>query len=160
MPAPLGKHQNITWAHAPWSKSAKPAPQIKTKKTDQKEIDICLQCTAVSCRSGECSTIRTFDRAERFKYRPAPKGFYEKATSGLTVYQLAREYGVTEHLVTKWRKEFGLVKSNKPSEIDKNALVRDVKEGMSFTKVKRKYHIGDTRARGLYKELGLSTERK
>lgn len=153
MPAPMGKHPAVVRASRPW----KGEPQ-KTKnqmvKTSQSEIDICLQCKRVSCKSGECEQIRMFDRRLRMEMRPVPADFLlMTANPDNTIPVLAMRYGVSEYMVRRWRQAVGI--KSTPSVVDEEEFVRDARSGMRLRDIMDKYRIGSGRAHNLYAKHGI-----
>lgn len=156
MPAPLGKHREMISGRAPWNvPNVSTESQRKVKKTPQAEIDLCLYCEKESCQ-GNCKKIHDFDRAQRLKYRPAPKEFLDDVKSGkFLVSELAEKYGVSEHMTRRWRKEAGLIISQYVA-VDMEKFERDVRSGMTLKDIKARHHIGSDRAKKLFAQIGIS----
>lgn len=143
-------------AKAPWN-DGDPMKERNRRlnRTPQEEIDICLNCTSVSCDHGNCSAVRSVERQQRAVVTPPPPDFVSLSLDPAnTIPVLAERYGVSQRMVSIWRRDSGLAQIRE-REIDVAAFERDARAGIRMRELMAIYHIGSRRAHRLYEELGI-----
>ena len=170
MPPPVGKHKPMMRGCAPWKsldadhKSvADNIHQSFIHKTPQPEIDICLECTDMSCNGNECKGIKDcrheafLKRKEKYR-REFPPGFKEDALAGMLIVDLSAKYHLTKYMASVLRRDLGI----KPKVVsqDLDQFKEDALAGMSQNALSVKHHISKERIRKLFKEYGIDRTKK